>query len=553
MTDYGKDIQCQVLVYGGTVAGIAAALAASRMGCKTILIERGDHFGGMMASGLGAIDTLRENAFGGIFWEFLKRTREYYIETYGPESDQYRLTYDGFFMEAHVAERILGDMLSSQNELQGLKRLELIEVIKQGNLVEATIYKNRDTGERIRVSHAMAIDGTYEGDLAAAAGVVCRTGREGRAEHQERFAGVIFFDPRHYKQEIRPESTGEPSQHMQANCFRVTLSDDPKRIRFSKPASYKELYQDYYRDLLHDFDRGRIRHLNEIVWSNPLANHKYCINGHIEALTSPNLAELSVDWAEGDWGKREQLYNYYKEYTEGLFYFLQNDLAVPTVPRVDAFRFGLPPDEYLQDGNFPWQLYVRQGRRIIGEYVITEHDSIPEAGRQRPRLHKDTIGVYEHGFDSHPCRRRNSKDAVLTTSDGFDLLEGVIYFKSKMNSLNRPATIPYRAIVPEKVDGLLVPTALSATSVAYSSIRMEPVWMSTGQAAGVAAAQAIAQQVPVRRVDTRRLQQTLVKQRQVLAFFRDLSLEDPAFESIQLKVIEDDYPDYDLALFRANG
>ncbi len=539
-------MQCEVLVYGGTVAGIAAALSAARMGCKTILIERGDHFGGMMASGLGAIDSLRENAFGGIFYEFLKRVREYYIETYGSGSDQYRMTYDGFFMEPHVAESILAQMLDSQTDLQCLKRLELKTIQKSGNSLHGTVYLDRDSGQTLSISHQMAIDGTYEGDLAAASGAAWRTGREGRSEFHERFAGEIFFDPRYYKQEILPESTGEPSPYMQANCFRLTLSDDPKRIRFEKPGAYKDLYQQYYRWLLQDFDKGRIRHLYEIIWSNPLANHKYCVNGHIEALTSLNLAELSVEWAEGNWEKRERLYSYYKDYSQGLYYFLQNDPAIPTVPRVDASRFGLASDEYQAENNVPWQLYVRQGRRIVGEYTITEHDSIPKPGRQRPEIHKDTIGVYEHGFDSHPCRNRFEKNALRTASDGYELLEGVIYFKSKMKSLNRPASIPYRAIVPEVIDGLLVPTALSATSVAYSSIRMEPVWMSLGQAAGNAAALALAQRIAVRNIDVGELQRALVKQGHVLCYFKNLSLEDSAFESIQLSAIEENNSDYEI-------
>jgi hypothetical protein len=548
-----REKQCQVLAYGGTVAGIGAAICAARAGCETILVERGDHFGGMMAAGLGAIDTLRERAFGGIFGEFIKRIREYYVEKYGASSDQVRMTYDSLFMEPHVAETILGEMICAEARLQTFKRLELTHVVKQGSRVTGSVYKNRDTGESVHIAHAAAIDGTYEGDFAAAAGVEYRIGREGRAEYQERLAGVVFFDPRYYKQEIRPESTGEPSEHIQANCFRVTLSDRADRVRFSKPSGYHDLHEQYYKWLLDDFDRGRIRHLQEIMWINPLANHKYCLNGHIEALTSPNLTELSTEWADSDWSKRESLFKHYREYTEGLWYFLQNDSAVPIVPRTDAFRYGLAADEYQAEANFPWQLYVRQGRRIKGLHLITEHDSIPLGGRRRPHIHKDTIGVYEHGFDSHPCRNRTKKGAMITTPDGFDLLEGVIYFKSKFRSWNRPATIPYRALVPEKVDGLLVPVALSATSVAYSAIRMEPVWMSIGEASGLAAAQALAQKAEVRNIDVSALQSTLVKHQHVLVYFEALSPLDPEFELIQLRALEEDCPHYDLATNNATA
>jgi hypothetical protein len=549
----GRQIQCQVLAYGGTVAGIGAAICAARAGCQTILVERGDHFGGMMASGLGAIDTLRERAFGGIFGDFIKRTREYYVEKYGAGSDELRMTYDSLFMEPHVAENILGEMIRAEARLQSFKQLELTRVVKHGSRVTGSFYKNRDTGEPVYITHETAIDGTYEGDFAAAAGVEYRIGREGRSEYQERLAGVVFFDPRYYRQEILPESTGEPSEHIQANCFRVTLSDRADRVRFSRPSGYHDLYEQYYKWLLHDFDRGRIRHLQEIMWINPLANHKYCLNGHIEALTSPNLSELSTEWADSDWNKRESLFQHYREYTEGLWHFLQNDSAVPIVPRTDAFRYGLAADEYKSEGNFPWQLYVRQGRRILGQYVITEHDSVPQEGRKRPHIHKDAIGVYEHGFDSHPCRNRTNKGALITTSDGFDLLEGVIYFKSKFRSWNRPATIPYRALVPEKVDGLLVPVALSATSVAYSAIRMEPVWMSLGEASGLAAAQAIAQKAEVRNIDVSTLQKTLLQHQHVLIYFETLTPADPKFEATQLRALEDDCPHYDLTNYSATA
>lgn len=533
------------------MAGIAAALAAARAGCKTILIERGNHFGGMTASGLGSIDTLRENAFGGIFNEFLVRVREYYFATYGKNSEQYRLTYNGFFMEPHVAETILDGMLEAQKGLKIFKKLELVEVVKDGNSVVASVYRNRNTDERVDIQHAVAIDGTYEGDLAAAAGVAFRIGREGREAFGERFAGVIFHDWRGHRQEILPESTGEPSDHPQANCFRLTLSDDPlRRIPFSKPATFQECLPEY-KLLQGDIERGRVRFLREILWLNPLPNRKVCLNGHIEALTSANLAELSADWISGSWEKREALFAQYKQYTEGLLYFLQNELAIPKALREEAGCLGLSPEEYPTDNHFPWQLYVRQGRRIKGEVVLTEHDSVPEAGRQRPHIHKDTIAICEHSFDTHPCRQRTSPGAIAKTADGFELIEGVIHFRNRFKAPNRPATIPYRAIVPENVDGLLVPAALSATNVAFSAVRMEPAWMAIGQAAGLAAAQALSQNQKVRQVDVSELQVRLLKQRQVLVYFNDLTLEDPDFERIQLKAIAEDYDSFECRELKA--
>lgn len=472
-----------------------------------------------------------------------------HVQTYGADSEQYRLTYGGFFMEPHVAERILLEMLRAEKNVRLLTRRELLKVVKDDARVTASTYKDRDTGEIVRIAHRVAVDGTYEGDFAAAAGCRYRVGREGRREFGEKLAGEIFHDWRpHRGGEVLPQSTGEPSPHVQANCFRLTLCDDPaRRIPILKPDSYAD-FLPYYRDLGDDFATGRVRFLREILWLNPLANRKLCLNGHIEALTSIDLAEHSSEWIEGDWSTRERLYRVYKDYTLGLLWFLQNDGEIPRVAREDARAFGLPPDEYPTTGHFPWQLYVRQGRRIVGEYSITEHDSSPPAGRERPHIHKDAIAIYEHGFDSHQCRTRGRPGATVTTSDGFELIEGVIWFRNgnKLKAPNRPATVPYRAIVPEKVDGLLVPSALSATNVAFSAIRMEPAFMALGQAAGAAAAQALAERIDVRRIDVRRLQETLAGQGQVLAYFKNLSLDDPDFAQVQLRAVAEDCPTFEL-------
>jgi flavin-dependent dehydrogenase len=170
-------ISADVLVYGGTVAGIAAAIAAARMGCSVVLVERGDHIGGMTASGLGSIDTTRPSAFGGIFVEFVDRVRRHYIETYGPQSEQYRLTYGGLFMEPKVASSILLKMVRETSGIDLRTRLELVGASLSGRKLEGATFRSRDTGAEVVVTAKTAIDGTYEGDLAAAAGVAFRVGR----------------------------------------------------------------------------------------------------------------------------------------------------------------------------------------------------------------------------------------------------------------------------------------------------------------------------------------------------------------------------------------
>lgn len=545
----GADAQNQtydVLVYGGTVGGVAAALAAARMGCRTLLVERGWNFGGMTASGLGSIDTTRTNAFGGVLKEFIERIRQFYVETYGTDSEQYRLTYGGFFMEPHVAEKILNEMLDEQAELTCLRGIELDEAIVEQRQVRGAHFHDRVTGRHLTMRASATVDATYEGDLAAQAGVSYRVGREGRNEFGETYAGVIYYDWRHHRQTLHPLSTGEPSEAIQANCFRVTLTDDPqKRIPFWLPDTYSD-FLPLYQTLAGDSATGRIRFLTEVLWLNRLANRKYCVNGHIEALTSIDLAQHSRRWPEATWAERDLLYQLYVDYTVGFFHFLQNDPSVPRIMREEARCFGLAPDEYSDNNHFPWQLYVRQGRRIEGVARLTESDSIPTAGQVRPVIHRDSIATYEHSFDSHACRDRLEPGAVVRTDDGFELIEGVIWFRNKnqLVSPNRPATVPYGAILPRGLDGLLVPIALSATNVAFSSIRMEPVWMSTGHAAGVAAALAVRSGVQPRDIPIDRLQAELVAYGQVLAYFDDLQLEDPDFAAIQLQAVRHGAPTY---------
>ncbi len=541
-----EKVAVDVLVYGGTAAGVSAALAAARAGRRTVLVERGDHLGGMVASGLGLIDVLRPHAVSGIALEFKDKVLDHYTQTYGKNSDQLRLTYGGVWPEPHVAEMLFDRMCDDQPNLSVLRRYELQRVDKRANTVIGSEYLDRDTNETRHITHRVAIDGTYEGDFAAAAGVAYRLGREGRQEYGERFAGEIYMDWRPHHGELHPASTGEPSEYMQAYCFRSTMCTDPgKRIPIEKPDSYQEFYP-MYRDLLEDMHTGRVKFLREIVWLNPLSNMKATVNGHIEALTSMDVAEVHLKWSDGDWDTRQEIFNFYKEYSLGLWYFLQDDPGLHIAFHEDAGCFGLPPDEYPDDGHWAWQLYVRESRRIVGEYTLTEHDSVPPDGRQRPPIPKDAVAIHEHAFDCHACRNRGSNGEVCA-DDGFELLEGTIWYRNRMVSMNRPSSIPYGVMVPQEVDGLLVPVAMSSSHVAYTTFRHEPIWMATGQAAGNAAAQAIddGEGVEVRSIDVGKLQRTLVKQRHVLAWFNNLPVDDPRFEQVQLAALAEDYPEYD--------
>ena len=534
-----------VLVYGATAGGIAAAVAAARMGRTVALVERGEHIGGMATAGLHMIDILRKNATGGICREHVRDIRAYYSEVHGPDSEQYRLTFGGYWAEPHVALLLLRKLLDDEPNITLTTRHVLTRVLLQGVGVTGALFEDRDGGAPLRIEASVTIDATYEADVAAAAGVRYRVGREGRAEFGERFAGKVYYDWRHNQQRFLPESTGEASRHIQAACFRLTLATEPARRRdFAKPDGYRE-FLPLYRGLQQDFESGRARRLHEAIYLTPHPNGKLGGNGHIEAATSLNLAEYIASWPDGDWDTRDRLYQLHQDYTEGLWWFLQHDPGVPWLVRAEALCYGLASDEHRGNDCFPPQLYLRQARRIVGRHTFTEHDAVPAGGRSRPHIHGDTIAVCDHNFDCHPCRHRGGEGSARA-ADGFELVEGVMWFRNKLKSYNRVTTVPYRCLLPETVEGLLVPVGLSASHVGFTALRMEPLWMATGQAAGVAAAQAVAAGTTPAQVDTGGLQDTLLAQGQVLVYLEGLDPDDPDFTAIQRAAIDEDRQTYDL-------
>ena len=532
-----------VLVYGAGAGGIAAAVAAARLGRSVVLVERGDHVGGVASAGLHMIDILRKNATGGICGQHVRDTREYYRETHGPGSEAERLTFGGYWAEPHVARLLLQRLLDDEPGITLRKRTELAQVLMSGQRVTGALFKDRDRGQSIRIDAGVTIDATYEADVAAAAGVNYRVGREGRDEFGERFAGKVYYDWRYNQQRFLPESTGEASPFIQAACFRLTLATERDRRRdFVRPDSYEE-FLPLYKGLLGDFESGRARRLHEVIYFTAHPNGKHTGNGHIEGVTSLNLAEYICDWPDGDWETRDRLYRLYRDYTEGLWWFLQHDPGVPWLVREEALCYGLANDEYPENDHFPPQIYIRQARRIVGRHIFTELDAVPEGDRERPHIHGDTIAVCDHNFDCHPCRNRGG-DGTARADDGFELVEGVMWFRNKLKSYNRVTTVPYGCMLPEAIDGLLVPVGLSASHVGFTALRMEPLWMATGQAAGVAAALAVNAGLLPADIDTGELQGLLLDQGQTLVYFDGLEPDHPRFKEIQLESIERDWPTY---------
>lgn len=482
---------CDVLIYGSTPGGIAAALEAARRGLNVILACPQPHPGGMAASGLCTTDAVRRHLFGGLVLEFVQRVRSEYAATIGEKSPDFPLIHDGWYYEPSVAQRVFEKMLATETRIKFLPN----QFLKGATIAKARITNVQledAAGKQQLVTARTYIDGTYEGDLAAAAKVPSRVGREAREEFDEPLAGIHYMNFRTGKQ-ILTSDTGEASPAIQAFCARCIFTDDPQqRVPIEKPDSYEQHLPDYL-PLLDDFKSGRVTR-----WGSgaKLPGNKAEANGHIEWLTSLNCPGISWTWPEAGREHRARLARFHVEHAAGLLWFLQHDPHVPEAIRAQVAPLGLHKQEFVTNGHWPWQIYVRQGRRIQGRALITQRNFMPDDKGQTPRV-ENPIALGEHSFDVHPCHDR--RFAV----DGF--MEGVLWYPQKAQGPAKPGQIPYGALLPKTIDNLLVPVAMSCTHVAMSVLRMEPVWMTTGQVAGLAAVRAHEQKLDVASIDPARL------------------------------------------------
>ncbi|MCC7499375.1 MAG: FAD-dependent oxidoreductase [Bryobacterales bacterium] len=488
-TPAGERQSCDVFVYGSTPGGVAAAVEAARRGCHVVLACPKSRPGGMAASGLSTTDAVRTHLFGGLVAEFVTKVFAEYRSLLGHDETQLKLVHNGWFYEPSVAEEIFRRLIQGEHaHLRWIPEHWLERAVIQDHRIREVQLTDRK-GMAITIAARTFIDGTYEGDLAAAANVPYRVGREGREEYGEPFAGIHYMNWRTGQQIMTPD-TGEPSLAIQAFCARSIFTDDPvERVPIEKPDTYEEHLPDFL-PLRGDFLSGRVKGWG---WGTPLPRRKYQANGEIEAHTSLNLPGASWSWPEAGRHHRERLEKFHVDHAAGLMFFLQNDPGVPDHVRKKMAVIGLHRREFADTGHWPWQIYVRQGRRIEGRAIVTQHNFMvdPKTGRT-PHV-PSPIAIGEHSFDVHPCHDR--RYAV----DGF--MEGVLWYPNKAFGPAQPGQLPYGCMLPKNVDNLLVPVAMSSTHVAMSVLRMEPVWMTTGQIAGLAAARAHERSMDVASID----------------------------------------------------
>jgi len=497
-----------VVVYGGTSAGVIAAIQATKLGKRALLIEPGKHLGGLTSGGLGATDIGNKGAIGGLSREFYQRVNQYY----NPDTDSVATMWT---FEPHVAENIFNDMVKEAGlEVIYNERLDLINGIKKtGTRINEIIMESGLT-----FKGKMFIDATYEGDLMAISGVNFTVGREANKIYGEKYNGVQIENAKNhqFKNPVdaylipgKPESgllpgildDGGPGQEgygdhrIQAYCFRMCMTNIPEnRIPFLKPKNYDPMR---YELLLRYIKTGVFDVLN---LSTPMPNGKTDTNNK-GAFATDNIG-MNYEYPNGDYYKREEIIKEHENYQKGLMWFLANDPRVPSDVRDEVNQWGLPKDEFTDNENWSHQLYIREARRMISDYVMTQHDCEGLVATIDP------VGLAAYTMDSHNVQRYVDKSGKARNEGNVEV------------GGFPPYPIPYRSIIPkhEECSNLLVPVCLSASHIAFGSIRMEPVFMVLAQSAATAAVQAINEEVDIQEINYNILKDQLLRDRQVLKY-----------------------------------
>jgi hypothetical protein len=505
----GASQDFDVVVYGGTAGGVIAAVSAAREGLKTALLEPTGHLGGMVSGGLGWTDYGKKEVIGGYALEFYYRIGKHYeMSRYGQDVS--------WLHEPHVAEDTFRQMLGEAGVtvFQNHRLREKTGVRKEGlQLREIAMEDGASFTAKI------FMDTTYEGDLMAQSGVSYTWGRESSVEYGEPLAGVRGTTPFHqflvnvspYDEQHRmfPEiavekaaPAGSADKKVQAYNFRMCLSSvATNQTPFPKPSGYDPKRYDLLARLIQARagTEGRVPGLNTLMKIDRLPNGKSDVNNN--GAFSTDYIGGSYGYPEAGYAKRQQIWDAHKNYVAGFFYFMANDPRVPEELRRELNQWGLCKDEFTDTANWPRQLYIREARRMVGEYVAVQKDLQTELGKPDP------IGMGSYNSDSHNLER-------IVDERGFVRNEG------DMQVAVKPYQIPYRVLVPKRgeAQNLLVPVCFSASHVAYSSMRMEPQYMIIGQAAGVAAKLSIDTRRPLQEIDTAALAAKLRKQGAILEY-----------------------------------
>ena len=521
-----------VVVYGGTSAGVIAAVQAKKMGKSAVIVGPDKHLGGLTSGGLGWTDSGNKAVIGGLARDFYHRVWQYYqkpetwkwqnADEYGnkgqgtPAMDGEQRTM--WIFEPSVAERVYEDYIREfEIPVYRNERLDREEGVRKRGPRVVSI---RMLGGKV-FSGKMFVDATYEGDLMAAAGVDYHVGRESRDTYNETFNGVqtgVLHHRHHFGvlpvpispyvvpgdassgtlagiSTEPPGQEGAADKRIQAYCFRMCLTNDPEnRIPFAKPRGYDPRQ---YELLLRVFEAGWRETFGKF---DPIPNHKTDTNNH-GPFSTDNIGR-NYDYPEAGYQRRGEIIREHEDYQKGWLYFIANDPRVPKEVQEEIRRWGLPRDEFTDNGNWSHQLYIREARRMIGHFVMTENELL----KKRPT--PNSVGMGSYTMDSHNVQR-------YITPEGYVQNEGDIGVGT-----GGPYQIAYGSLVPKRTDceNLLVPVCVSSSHIAFGSIRMEPVFMILGQSAATAAVRAIDDGVAVQEVSYEKLRRRLLEDGQVLQY-----------------------------------
>ncbi|GIV07245.1 MAG: hypothetical protein KatS3mg017_0447 [Fimbriimonadales bacterium] len=497
-----------ILVVGGTASGVGAAITAARMGVKVALMEPTNRLGGMITNGVAVTDVRQRDRINGLYEEFRQRVEAYY-KARGDDTSLYFYRH-GLNFEPWVANMLIKEMVYAEPNIDLYFGVRPTRVFKQGNRITGVEFASLDGARRGRFFANVVIDATAEGDIAAWAGAPYRIGREPRSP-EEPHAGVIYYD--RLNDRLLPGSTGKGDRRIPGYAILMIVQNYPTPQVSDPPPDY-----------------NRLEYVLSPPWEQSWAylygripGNKFEVNQHPHGTT---WQEVNYRYPTASWEERQRIYQMYKNHVLGYLHYIQTELGQPNL--------GLAEDEFRDSDNLPPILYVRKARRIEGEVFLQQMD----ISMARERVRADSIAIGDYPMDSHAVRRVLVK-AGEPVPDIEHMGEGEFWIFQYTPWYQ----VPYGVLTPKRVEGLLVSTCVSASHVAIGSLRMEPVRMNMGQAAGVAAALSVQTGIPVRRIQPADIQRELLRRfRQYIYYFPDVTPETRYFEAIQFLAARGYFP-----------